>query len=229
MIKTLHGMHKRPDLSIEDLHHHWFEDHGPIVATAPRMVRYVQNITVPESYGGSPAPTHEGASMTWFESLDDFWYSVDSGGWQVQKDDAPNWFDMAAPEGHSVAIEHPIVDGTTHSVMVKAILLVARAPELSLEEFQRRWLDEHGRLGAALPGLRRYVQNHALAEAYGHAGWPLSHDGWSELWFDDLPTLQAAFASSQAQALTGDGHGLFDSSKSGIVIARERPVVVEPR
>jgi hypothetical protein len=34
MIKTLHGLHKRPDLSIEDLHHHWF-GRRPIIPSGP--------------------------------------------------------------------------------------------------------------------------------------------------------------------------------------------------
>ena len=43
---------------------------------------------------------------------------------------------------------------------------------------------EHGELVSRIPGLRRYVQNHGVKEAY--AVRPLTHDGFSEMWFDDL-------------------------------------------
>jgi hypothetical protein len=72
------------------------------------------------------------------------------------------------------------------------------------------------------------VQNHALAEAYGHEGRPLTRDGWSELWFDSLEDLRAALASDGARRLFDDA-SLFDNERTGVVIARERPVVLEPR
>ena len=53
----------------------------------------------------------------------------------------------------------------------------------------------HGPLAAKLPGLRRYHQNHVVDRAqrgitYARGG--LDFDGFSELWFDDLPSMQAA-------------------------------------
>jgi uncharacterized protein (TIGR02118 family) len=228
MIKTVHGMHGKEGMSIEDLHHNWFENHGPIVATAPLMVRYVQNITLPESYHGDPKPTHEGASMTWFETLNDLWHSWDSGGWQVQIVDAPNWFSRDRGATFAAAKEQVIVDGVANATQVKMIVMTVRADGVSLEDFHRRWLDEHGPIGAALPGVRRYVQNHSLPESYGHEGWAVTHDGWSEMWFDNLAELQAAYASDEAKRLYQDDT-LFNLEKTGIVVARERAVVVEPR
>jgi uncharacterized protein (TIGR02118 family) len=227
MIKGIYGMHKRPDLSIEALHYNWFENHGPIVALAPKMIRYVQQITLPEAYGGEPAPTHDGASLTWYEDLATQWWSMATPEWGLQGPDAANWF-VRGNSAFTVAIERPVVDGVGTTVMTKAIFFVARNPSLSLEEFQKRWFDQHGALGAKLPGLRRYVQNHTPAEAYNGPR-TLTHDGWSELWFDNLKALHEAFASPEARALREDGQSLFDASKTGVVIARERPVVVEPR
>jgi len=90
---------------------------------------------------------------------------------------------------------------------------------LSLEEFFDHWLHDHGALGLRLPGLRRYVQNHAVREAYTWAS--QTHDGWSELWFDDLAALHAAVTSPEWQVLREDGTTLF-SSPIGVVVARER-------
>ena len=82
-----------------------------------------------------------------------------------------------------------------------------------------RFANHHGQLVAQVPGLRRYVQNHAIPAAYGLR--PMTHDGFSELWFDDVAALQAALASKEAQAVRWDAETLF-AEPVGLVIAREQ-------
>jgi uncharacterized protein (TIGR02118 family) len=120
---------------------------------------------------------------------------------------------------HVVATERVIVEGPTAPGMVKAIFVMARKPGLTVQEFQERWCDHHGQLVAQLPGLKRYVQNHAIPAAYGLR--PMTHDGFSELWFDDVVALQTAVASREGQAVTKDGETLF-AEPLGLVIAREQ-------
>jgi uncharacterized protein (TIGR02118 family) len=117
-----------------------------------------------------------------------------------------------------VAQERVVVEGRTTPEMVKAIFIASRLPGLMPEEFFGHWYEVHGRLGAGVPGLRRYVQNHALPEAY--AVRPMTHDGWSELWFDDLHSLRQAMATREWQALREDGETLF-ARPMGVVVARE--------
>jgi uncharacterized protein (TIGR02118 family) len=103
--------------------------------------------------------------------------------------------------------------------MVKAIFIVSKLPGLTLSEFFERWEHAHGPLAARVPGLRRYVQNHALPEAYVGRG--QTHDGWSELWFDDLGALGRAVASPEWRVLRDDGAMLF-AAPIGVGVARER-------
>ena len=117
------------------------------------------------------------------------------------------------------AREHVVVDGPTTPEMVKAIFIASKLPGLTLDEFFDRWLNHHGPLGAQVPGLRRYVQNHALPEAY--AGRRQTHDGWSELWFDDLAALHEAVQTAEWQAVREDGATLF-VQPIGVGVARER-------
>ena len=105
--------------------------------------------------------------------------------------------------------------------MVKAVVIVGRRPGLTVQEFQEHRAGEHGQLVSRIPGLRRYVQNHALLEAYGVATRPMTHDGFSELWFDDLQSLRSAATSKEWQAAREDGKRLF-AEPVGLVIARER-------
>jgi uncharacterized protein (TIGR02118 family) len=116
------------------------------------------------------------------------------------------------------AEERVIVDGDTNPQMVKAIYIAAKLPGLTLGEFFDRWHNHHGPLVAKAPGLRRYVQNHAIPSAY--AGRTMTHDGWSELWFDDLSALQNAVSSAEWQTVREDGATLF-AYPMGVGVARE--------
>ena len=61
-----------------------------------------------------------------------------------------------------VAEERVIVDGADEPEMVKAIFIASKLPGLTLGEFFDHWQNHHGPLAARVPGLRRYVQNHAI-------------------------------------------------------------------
>jgi uncharacterized protein (TIGR02118 family) len=119
------------------------------------------------------------------------------------------------------AREKVILEGQTNPSMVKAVFMVARRPGLTVQEFQDRWAGEHGRLMSKIPGVHRYVQNHAVLEAYGQANRPMTHDGFSELWFDDLASLQSAYQSAEWQTARSAAERLF-AKPVGLVIARER-------
>ena len=63
---------------------------------------------------------------------------------------------------------------------------------MSVEEFQQYWLETHADFGKNIPGVKRYIQVHALggdiAElmAAGHpAGRNEAFDGVAELWFEE--------------------------------------------
>jgi uncharacterized protein (TIGR02118 family) len=131
-----------------------------------------------------------------------------STGWPMHEKRASVW-----------AHEHVVVDGETTPEMVKAIFIVSKLPGLTLDEFFGRWQHHHGPLAAKVPGLRRYVQNHALPQAY--ADRRQTHDGWSELWFDDLASLHDAAQSAEWRAVREDGDSLF-ARPVGVGVARER-------
>jgi uncharacterized protein (TIGR02118 family) len=142
----------------------------------------------------------------------------------VLKDDA-QLFDRSTswPMHHKsasvAAEEHVIVEGRTTPDMVKAIFIASKLSGLTLNQFFDHWQHHHGPLGAKVPGLRRYVQNHAIREAYADGS--QTHDGWSEVWFDDLAAVHKAVKSPEWRVLAEDGATLF-ATPMGIGVARER-------
>ena len=120
--------------------------------------------------------------------------------------------------------------------MIKLVFVLRRRPELSREEFQRYWREEHGPLVAARAaaiGAERYVQAHTLdtrldAALHEHRhGEP--YDGVAELWWESLDALAAAFGSEDGRRAAGellaDEATFIDLERSAIWIAEEHVVV----
>lgn len=115
--------------------------------------------------------------------------------------------------------------------MIKVVYCLRRKPELSVEEFQKYWLETHAEFGKNIPGVKRYVQVHALggevAEmmAAGHpAGKNEAFDGVAELWFEEedlrnLPGTEGALAAVQDEA------NFIDFDRSVIFLAEEHVIV----
>jgi uncharacterized protein (TIGR02118 family) len=92
--------------------------------------------------------------------------------------------------------------------MLKIVTLIKRRPNLSVEDFQAYWADRHGPLLRQAPGLRRYVQSHALPQGYRKG--ELLFDGTNELWFDDESAYAAYLASDVFKAVDRDLDAFVD-------------------
>jgi uncharacterized protein (TIGR02118 family) len=106
--------------------------------------------------------------------------------------------------------------------------LLQKRPDQSSDDFRRHWRDRHGPIAARLPGLRRYHQNCVVdRERRGivYARGKHDFDGFSELWFDDLPSMYAAFATEQVQDLGKDEERFIGELK--LITAIQHVVVPE--
>src|SRR5260370_37460289 len=103
--------------------------------------------------------------------------------------------------------------------MIKSLSLLTRRSELSHAEFVRHWLEIHAPLAHAVPGVRRYVQNHIederrradIAETF------VAVDGIAELWYDDRAAMDRANSSPEAKRLHDDGALFIGGIKTFIV------------
>ncbi|HXQ61995.1 MAG TPA: EthD domain-containing protein [Acidimicrobiales bacterium] len=121
--------------------------------------------------------------------------------------------------------------------MVKLVFCLRRRDDISVEQFQRYWREEHGPLvarHAAVLGIRRYVQLHTVsgpvnALLAGTRQAPEAYDGVAELWFDDAEALVRGATSAEgraaADALARDEERFIDHRRSPLFVAREHPVI----
>ena len=221
MIRAIAPALRHPtNRELPEFHRYWAESHGPLYSQTKALRRYVQHLTLEEAYGAEPTPSFDGASMFWFDDLGplidpDCDPDAAELNAAVVEDDrqlfdrSPDW-PIANKRASVIGAERVVLDGDTTPEMVKGVFIVARRPGLSLEEFSEYWLVTHGPLVADVPGLRRYVQTHAIPEAYGIKGvMGPTHDGFSELWFDDFSSLQSAMASSEWTVVRESARSLF--------------------
>ena len=91
--------------------------------------------------------------------------------------------------------------------MIKSISLLTRRPELTHEQFVKHWIEIHAPLAHAVPGMRRYVQNHIVATRTRPdiLETDIEVDGIAETWFDDAEAMARANASPEAKRLHDDG------------------------
>ena len=104
-------------------------------------------------------------------------------------------------------------------IMIKTIGLLTRKDGWTHEQFMKHWIEIHAPLALAVPGLRRYVQNHIQAERTRAdiTETTVEIDGVAELWFDDQAALEAAALTPEMKALHADGAKFIGRIKSYVV------------
>ena len=103
--------------------------------------------------------------------------------------------------------------------MIKSLSLLTRRSELSHEQFVRHWIDIHAPLAHAVPGVKRYVQNHITAERH-RPDIPTTEvavDGVAELWYEDRAAMDLANASPEAKRLHDDGALFIGGIKTFVI------------
>lgn len=123
-------------------------------------------------------------------------------------------------DGHGAA-----PTGMTSGPGLTRVGMAPRIETLSIAGAQEHWRTAHGDVASAIPGLRGYVQNHAVLRS----GTPVlpypGFDACSELEFDDVETMRSGFASEHyQQAVRADEANLIDKTRFMLALTRRRVV-----
>lgn len=106
--------------------------------------------------------------------------------------------------------------------MVKAITFIKRKPGMAVEEFQEYWRTRHAEIVADLPGLRGYVQSHALLSGYRRG--ELVYDGVAEVWFDDVQAMRDLVGTPAYEAVQADEAKFIDRATMGMILTDEHVI-----
>jgi uncharacterized protein (TIGR02118 family) len=95
----------RADKPRDEVVRWWREEHGPLAATTPGMVRYVQNVWTerldPATQLADPGGEvmFDGHAEHWFEDFDAYGTAMVSEEWKKTQEDGPNGFDASTLVG----------------------------------------------------------------------------------------------------------------------------------
>jgi uncharacterized protein (TIGR02118 family) len=122
--------------------------------------------------------------------------------------------------------------------VIKLVFSLRRRPEMTREEFQDYWREQHAPLvarHAEALRIRRYVQTHArsselaAAQSAARGSEPDVYDGQAELWWDSLEDVVAAASTpagrQAAIELLEDERRFIDLEHSPMWIGEEHVVV----
>ena len=87
-----------------------------------------------------------------------------------------------------------------------------------MEQFRSILRGEHAAMAVRIPGLRRYVQNHVAPDlSRKHPGW----DAIVELYWDDRPSMEAAWTTLEGREATAHLAEFADLSRSTWSVVEE--------
>ncbi len=75
MIKTVTLLSRREDLSAEEFHRHWKNNHAPLVLAMPGVRRYLQcrPVQIP-----GHEPSYDGIAEVWYDTFEDLQATIGS-------------------------------------------------------------------------------------------------------------------------------------------------------
>jgi uncharacterized protein (TIGR02118 family) len=222
MVKVITFIKRKLGMPVEEFQGYWRERHPEVVTRLPGVRRYVQSHTLLSAYERGE-PTYDGIAEVWADDTDALRAMTRSpGNADVQADEAR--FIDRPTMGVIITEDHVLKDGPVSPDAVKAVTFFNRKPGLSVEDFQRHWLEIHGPIAVTLPGLKRYVQSHTRRSAYG-AGRIPAYDGAVLSWFDSIDELRRVPGTPEYARVLADAGNLLSPAPSPAILTREHVIV----
>ena len=102
--------------------------------------------------------------------------------------------------------------------MIKYVTVLVRREGMSREGLSNYRKNTHAPILQQIPGLRGYVENHALPDLEGREP---PYDGFGELYFDSLEAMQEGLGSPEGEATLADIPNFCDAGRLVRVFVEE--------
>lgn len=219
MIKVVTWFTRKPGLTVEEFRTYWRHEHPTVVLNLPGLAAYNQNHVTDAGYAKGRQPYADGVAETWWDSLDALQAHRGTAALDAVMADEGHFIDP--DRRHSLVVEEKVVvDGEAGPGALKQITWLTRRPDLTPEQCHAHWWDNHGPLGAKVPGMVRYVQNHVPARAYRDGRQPI-HDGLAIVHLASLEAARTAATSPELAATRADEANFLDLDRLPFVVVDE--------
>jgi len=222
MVKVITVLKRKAGMPVEEFQHYWRTRHPDVVTRLPGVRRYVQSHTLRSLYGDGE-PLYDGIAEVWADDTGALRAMTRSPAHADLKADEARFIDRARM-AVIITEDHVIRDAPAPPDAVKCVAFLTRRPGLSVEDFQRHWLERHAPLANALPGLRRYVQSHTRRSAYESGRTP-AYDGVALAWFDSVDAMRAAGTTPEFARVLADSATFLPAGAAPSILTREHIIV----
>lgn len=222
MVKMVIFFKRRPGMAVEAFQQHWRTVHAGLIVRLPGLRRYVQSHVLPSSYRKSE-PAFDAVAESTFDDTQAMKSLVGTAAYADVLADEPNFIDGTTMRS-IVTEEHVVLDLPPPADGVKSITLMTRRAGMPIDAFRAYWRDVHGPLCAAVPAVRRYVQN-ATRRAIYDSGRTPAFDGAAMTWFESLDALRSAAPTPEFARLREDVAQFVAVDASPSVVTQEHVVV----
>lgn len=220
---------KKANWTFEDFNSYWRDNHGGLASRAPNLREYWQNPVVDRLQRGIEFPRgpwdFDGFSQLSFDDAKQSNHAFNDSGLAADliKDEQYFLGDLhIVTAEQSVVIPLPVKE--ERAMLLKRMSIIKRLPAIDEEDFRREW-KVHGDLVRKMSGVSAYRQNVIIARELVK-GQPSSYeqfpiDGIVELWFKDVPTLEAAFNSPQGKETMAHAKTFLSEITAFVVAERQ--------
>lgn len=103
---------------------------------------------------------------------------------------------------------------------ITRVFIARRRPDLTIEEFQRHWRNQHAAITRTFPNVKRYVQNHAVVRDGRLVMSSPRFDVFSELDFDSPDAMDASWSSPEYLDGEADENNFMDPRWSTVLVGK---------
>jgi uncharacterized protein (TIGR02118 family) len=222
VVKALSFFKRLTGMPVEEFQAYWLARHPDVVTKLAGVRRYVQSHTRQDAYQRGE-PVYDGIAEVWFQNATAMQALRGTAELAAVQADEARFIDRSTM-GLIITDDYVIKDDPTPPGAAKGVGFGRRKPGMTVEAFQRHWREVHGPLGAAVPGLRRYVQSHTRLSAYNRGRDP-AWDGVAIIWFDDSAALQAAMTTPEWERVSADNANFSEPGPVSFIITTEHVIV----
>ncbi|MFM0631538.1 EthD domain-containing protein [Paraburkholderia xenovorans] len=215
MLKVCTLFKRKKGLSVEEYQSYWRGEHPELVKRLPGVRRYAQNHPLPDTFKPDP-PIYDGVVELYFDDSSALKHLSTTQEYQDLNADEENFVDRSTIQ-LVFTHEHILKEGERKENVTKRITFFKRAPGMSPEEFQERWLAEYGDSVASSKDVIRYCACAPRLNGY--------RDGREPAWDGiDMATF-ASLAAARCDDYLGELEGLVSTLDLQRMYTRENRVI----
>lgn len=222
MYKVISLLKRKPGTTVEAFQRYWREQHGPLAAGFPNLLRYVQSHALPQGYKKGEL-IFDGISEIWLDSQDSYRAALGKAQAAQILEDERKFTDMSVKVVLPVDV-HVIKNGKIPDNAVKNIEFVTRRPGMNLAEFRDYWKQVHGPIASRISAVCRYEQNHLKMDEYARQERPC-FEGLAITWFRSTEAMKQGTATAEYAITRADEPHFLPDGHLPIIITTERVIV----